>query len=70
MTYLCDGCGARRVPDGDWRALRIASDRRGLEVRRFEDAGPDDRFVCSDACAARRISEILGGARPAAGPAS
>jgi len=64
--YVCDACGKRAEPRG-WLALRIAADRRGLEIRRFEYSGPDDSYVCGKACAFARMSEILAGARPLAG---
>lgn len=63
--YVCDACQKRDHPDG-WLALRLSGDRRGLEVRRFEDRGPDDRFFCSERCAFERVRELLRGLRVAA----
>jgi hypothetical protein len=58
--YLCDGCGKQDEPAG-WLAVRLSGDRRGLEIRRFEHGGTDARYFCSEACAFRRISELLAG---------
>ena len=65
--YTCDACGTRTHAEharGHWLALRLAGDRRGIEIRKFENSGPDDRYVCSEACALRRISEIFAGLTP------
>jgi hypothetical protein len=58
--YACTACGRREQVSHDWLALRVSPDRRGIEVRRFEDSGPDDVLFCSETCAFHRISEVLG----------
>ena len=68
LRYRCDGCGHEQEPGERWLAVRIAGDRRGLEIRTIGNGGPDDRFFCSEACAFKRISEVLRGPQPA--PAS
>jgi hypothetical protein len=60
--YVCDACGKREAPRG-WLALRIAYDRRGLELRLFEYSGPDDSYLCGKACAFRRMSDLIDGLR-------
>ena len=61
MRYHCSGCGFEQDDAREWLALRVSQDRRGLEIRRFEDSGPDDVLFCSEGCAFGRISEVFGG---------
>jgi hypothetical protein len=64
MRYTCSNCGAEKQDGEAWLGLRVAADRRGVEIRTFINCGPDDQLFCSEGCAFQRVSEVLGGPIP------
>jgi hypothetical protein len=56
VKYTCDGCGAVKPERAAWLGLRQNKDCSQIylrmEVRAFDDCGPDDQHYCSYKCAA------------------
>ena len=59
-TYYCDGCGIQKKETNHWLALREARDCSQiftrLEVRAFNDCGPDDVHICGHDCLIKKVS--------------